>query len=353
MIGFAWCPKRDMRAFDAVMDKLRRNSNIKTPHVNQVERHHINPPSVFRTNEFTYAFQEIVNTYGIPGYKEVNPAIFTIVTFPFLFGIMFGDLGHGSILAIVGMLMCFSKDRLVKKNPAMKDFLSARYLILMMGLFGAYCGFVYNDFMSIPIFHSWGSCYHLRGPEKGKVINDDCVYPIGIDPVWYMSSNNLAFQNSFKMKLSVILGVLQMSLGICMKGFNAVYFGSKLDFFCEFVPQIILLLVLFGYMDALIVIKWLTDYSGKESRAPGIINTMIGMFLSGGAVPPSDDALVGSPETQQSLAVTFLLIALICIPWMLLPKPFILARRQEKEDLAAEEAKNTELEEKPVFNNVS
>jgi V-type H+-transporting ATPase subunit a len=64
----------------------------------------------------------------------------------------------------------------------------------------------------------------------------DCTYPVGIDPVWYMGRNELAFLNSLKMKLSVILGVLQMSLGICMKAFNAAYFKNKIDFFFEFVP---------------------------------------------------------------------------------------------------------------------
>lgn len=43
-------------------------------------------PTHFATNKYTYAFQEFVNTYGIPRYKEINPALFTAATFPFLFG---------------------------------------------------------------------------------------------------------------------------------------------------------------------------------------------------------------------------------------------------------------------------
>lgn len=123
---------------------------------------------------------------------------------------------------------------------------------------------------------------------------EDCVYPIGVDPAWYMGKNELAFLNSLKMKLSVILGVLQMSLGICMKAFNATYFKNKIDFFFEFVPQIILMMVLFGYMDLIIICKWLTDFSGKEYMAPSVITTMIDMALSGGAIPEGVIAVVGS-----------------------------------------------------------
>jgi V-type H+-transporting ATPase subunit a len=73
-----------------------------------------------------------------------------------------------------------------------------------------------------------------------------------------------------------------MSLGISMKAFNAFYFKRNIDFLFEFLPQIILLMVLFGYMDLLILAKWLTDFTGRENEAPSVISTMIGMALKGG-----------------------------------------------------------------------
>lgn len=123
------------------------------------------------------------------------------------------------------------------------------------------------------------------------------------------------------MKLSVILGVAQMSLGICMKGFNAVHFRRPIDFFFEFIPQIILMMCLFGYMDFLIITKWLTDWTGNTGRAPPIIATMIGMFLRLGQIPDNSDALIESPDYQQWLSSTLLLIGLTCVPLMLLVKP--------------------------------
>jgi len=62
------------------------------------------------------------------------------------------------------------------------------------------------------------------------------------------------------MKIAVIIGVIQMSLGIFMKGFNALYFGKPMDFIFEFLPQIVLLNLLFGWMDVLIIAKWLYPF---------------------------------------------------------------------------------------------
>lgn len=76
-----------------------------------------------------------------------------------------------------------------------------------------------------------------------------------------MAKNELTYMNSLKMKLSVIFGVLQMSLGVFMKAFNSLYYQRYIDFFFEFIPQILLLLALFGFMDLIIIIKWLTDYA--------------------------------------------------------------------------------------------
>lgn len=178
--------------------------------------------------------------------------------------------------------------------------------------------------MSIPLELPHGSCYVNIENEHGHAmevdLKEDCVYPIGFDPKWFLASNGLTYFNSMKMKLSVILGVAQMSLGICMKGLNAIHFRSPLDFFFEFVPQITLMLCLFGYMDYLIIIKWLTVWE-ETSRAPPIIATMIGMFLKFGELPDGSDAIVESPEYQQHLSNTLLLLGLTCVPLMLLVKP--------------------------------
>jgi V-type H+-transporting ATPase subunit a len=218
-----------------------------------------------------FAFHEIVVTYGTPNYKEVNPTTFNMVTFPFLFGIMFGDIGHGFLLFLFGAYLCLRNEEILKSNRALSPLLKARYLFLLMGFFATYCGFIYNDMMAMPL-NLFGSCYeNVEGSEKDVYLKEDCVYPFGFDPQWYVSPNELSFFNSFKMKLAVILGVMQMSLGIFMKGANAIYHVSFIDFIFEFIPQIVFLLALFGFMDLLIILKWLTNWHGRENEAPSII----------------------------------------------------------------------------------
>ena len=70
------------------------------------------PPTYFQQNKFTAGFQGIVDGYGVPRCGEINPAAFTIITYPFLFGVMFGDVGHG-IIVLCGALFFTLRMRFV------------------------------------------------------------------------------------------------------------------------------------------------------------------------------------------------------------------------------------------------
>lgn len=75
------------------------------------------------------------------------------------------------------------------------------------------------------------------------------------------------------MKTAVILGVSQMTIGIIIKGMNALFFKRWSEFVFEFLTQLIILTSLFGFMDYLIVAKWTTNWEGKQP--PSIISSMI------------------------------------------------------------------------------
>merc|ERR1719361_1898117 len=75
------------------------------------------PPTYTKVNEYTEVFQKLVNEYGIPKYQEANPALLTVVTFPFIFGMMYGDVGHGSMLLCVGIWLCLNAESLRYSVP--------------------------------------------------------------------------------------------------------------------------------------------------------------------------------------------------------------------------------------------
>ncbi len=234
LVGLFWVPQKNVNEILQANQNSKRKKGFGSTQIQLIEDHKLTPPTHFETNEFIYPFHEIVQTYGTPSYKEVNPTVFNIVTFPFLFGVMFGDIGHGFLLFAVASYLCMRKEQIQENYPSFDLFIKIRYLLLMMGFFATFCGFIYNDMMAMP-FNLFGSCYVNKGPKQ-VVLMKDCIYPFGIDPKWYVSPGELAFMNSLKMKTSVIFGVAQMLLGILLKGFNNVYFRQWIDFFFEFIP---------------------------------------------------------------------------------------------------------------------
>jgi len=177
LLGFCWIPARDVNGVLMDLQQLKDSDpeNIQMPDLVKLhpdDYHDIMPPTVFQTNEFTWIFQQITDTYGIPMYKEINPSIFSCVTFPFLFGMMFGDIAHGMLLFLVGMGLCHFSDDLfakIKQGNPLYMFLQIRYMLLMMGFFATFCGFMYNDFASIPLFFRT-SCYDIQYDHEGGLI---------------------------------------------------------------------------------------------------------------------------------------------------------------------------------------
>ena len=302
------------------IQEINQNSSFVNIVMNyeDFEKKRYKPPTYFQTDDFSAPFQEIVDTYGVPRYGEVNPGLFTIVTFPYQFGFMFGDIGHGFILFMCGFLSV--KYYSVLKNTSFKAVLAYRYLFLLMGFFACFCGLVYNDFLSIP-WNLFGSCYTRSDENRFVRDSEDCTYPFGFDPIVYQSRTEVGFVNSFKMKLSVIVGVIHMCFGICLKAVNSLHFGLYLDFFFEFIPQITFMSVTFGYMCVAVVIKWLQDW-GDGSTAPSIISIFINMGeAKRGETLWGDDDGIQQTRFQQRLFI----IAFICFWLMLIPKPLIMA----------------------------
>merc|ERR1711881_306794 len=129
-------------------------------------------------NKYTAGFQHLVDAYGPNSYREVNPAVYTIATFPFLFAVMFGDAGHGCIMLGFGLWMRIKEKQLESRkidSEIWKIFFVGRYLITIMAIFSIFTGFIYNDIFSKSLnvfgssFQVYQSDEHIMGVKSEMI----------------------------------------------------------------------------------------------------------------------------------------------------------------------------------------
>ncbi|XP_036905007.1 V-type proton ATPase 116 kDa subunit a isoform X2 [Sturnira hondurensis] len=353
IIAEIWFPAADARRIKKALEQGVELSGSSMAPILTAVQSKTAPPTFNRTNKFTAGFQNIVDAYGVGNYREINPAPYTIITFPFLFAVMFGDCGHGTVMLLAALWMVLNERRLLAQktdNEIWNTFFHGRYLILLMGVFSIYTGFIYNDCFS-KAFNIFGSSWSVRPMFRNGTWNMETLesspilqldpaipgvysgnpYPFGIDPIWNLASNKLTFLNSYKMKMSVVLGIVQMTFGVILSLFNHIYFRKTFNILLQFVPEMIFMLCLFGYLVFMIIFKWCYYDVHVSRQAPSILIHFINMFMfnyNDASNPPLY-------EHQQEVQSFFVVMALISVPWMLLIKPFVLRANHRRSQLQA------------------
>ncbi|KAK0934180.1 H(+)-transporting V0 sector ATPase subunit a [Friedmanniomyces endolithicus] len=334
LVAEAWCPTNSLGLVKSTLQDVNDRAGLSVPTiVNQIKTSKT-PPTYNRTNKFTLGFQTIIDAYGTAKYTEVNPGLPTIVTFPFLFAVMFGDLGHGAIMAIAALAMIYWEKPLQrgKQDELFGMAFYGRYIMLMMGIFSMYTGTIYCDIFSkeLSLFPSMWKWNFPEGyePGNGQMITAQRVegytYPFGMDWRWHDTENDLLFSNSYKMKMSIILGWAHMTYSLCLSYINARHFRSPIDIFGNFIPGMIFFQSIFGYLVFTIIYKWSIDWYAIGQQPPGLLNMLIYMFLQPGTV--EEQLYPGQGPVQ----IVLVLMALVQVPILLFLKPFYLRWENNK-----------------------
>jgi len=367
LIGECWMPTGDIPNIRTVLtEAARKAGSTISPTIEKVpttEEH----PTFNRTNKYTTGFQELVNAYGVNSYREVNPAVYTIATFPFLFAVMFGDAGHGIIMLTAALTMIIMEKKLEAQkdiSEIFKIFFGGRYIVFLMSICSIYTGLVYNDIFSksVNIFGThWstgplnftassssplvmGNSIMLDPKDRAQFLNTS--YPFGVDPAWQSASNKIGFTNTFKMKISLIFGVLHMTFGVLLSLWNIISKREYSHILLEFLPRLVWLLFIFGYLVTMIFIKWVmygANLHGPVSEhcAPNLLITFINMMLTKEAdvdikldkchIENGLNYDIYMFMGQAGLQKFLLLSGVLMIPVMLLGKPlYILYRRKQR-----------------------
>ncbi len=100
LVGFV--PSVDGQRFNSVFDDIESVSVVlKPPDTDKV----LLPPTKLKNGFFSRPFSMLVEMYGLPAYNGINPTGFFALTYTLLFGLMFGDLGQGAVLFLIGLFL--------------------------------------------------------------------------------------------------------------------------------------------------------------------------------------------------------------------------------------------------------
>jgi V/A-type H+-transporting ATPase subunit I len=131
-----WVPSADL---ELLTQRLKQASPEILIEAIPTERsgHHTNVPVALTTNKWLRPIQMLVTQYGRPSYGELDPTWLMAITFPLLFGAMFGDLGQGLVLLVLGLL--------IDRGVILKAMSSLGLLIAYCGASAAIFGYLYGS----------------------------------------------------------------------------------------------------------------------------------------------------------------------------------------------------------------
>ncbi len=193
---WGWVPSKNVKKLKSIIDGVTDRTAIievtKTPPPAEV------PPTKMENPRIIGAYQKLVKGFGIPNYREIDPTKLMILTFPFFFGLMFPDVAHGAILALFGLVILLWKLRKPVVTGIMAYIVEGAGLLFICGLSAVLFGFIF-----------------------GAVFGSHAIY----DPLWF---NPFKTEGNFRLlRLSVFIGVIEITFGFSLKFVNLVKKGQK------------------------------------------------------------------------------------------------------------------------------
>jgi V/A-type H+-transporting ATPase subunit I len=191
-----YIPKKELEELGRKMDdKLDRTLLIEQKFTDSQD-----PPTKIHNRSFIKPFETITKLYGFPHYDELDPTPLIAIAFPLIFGLMFGDAGHGLTLLIVGVILGL----LVKKDEGIRNF---SWILAACGIGAIFAGLLFGEFFGKHLF----------------------------TPLWFNPFENIIGFLEF----SLFVGAIQIMSGFCLDFVNLVFKGNVIDAFATSLPKML------------------------------------------------------------------------------------------------------------------
>jgi len=188
-----WVPKARVQELRTAVEQVaggRVTFEENSPYMPGERLHRI--PTLLKNRGILRPFEGLVRTYGTPDYQEIDPTPLVAITFVLMFGIMFGDLGHGLVLALLGLVLV---SRII---PRLAGQASLGWILVVCGLSSSVFGVLY------------GSVFGL----------EDLIPSLWIKPmksIWTL------------LGASIVFGVLVLNIGFICHLITAIREGQFVD----------------------------------------------------------------------------------------------------------------------------
>ena len=158
------------------------------------------PPTRLSNNRFIKPFEELTRLWGLPHYDELDPTPILAITFPIIFGLMFGDIGHGLILLVGGLTLGI----MIKKNQAIKN---VSWIMAACGAAAITAGALYGEFFGKELFA----------------------------PLWFSPFNNGVYDFLI---FALVIGVIQITMGLVLEMVDFLLKHNVIDAVFTAIPKI-------------------------------------------------------------------------------------------------------------------
>ncbi|MHC1586808.1 MAG: V-type ATPase 116kDa subunit family protein [Candidatus Hecatellaceae archaeon] len=199
----AWVPKGKV---GEAIEAIKRSCPEAVVNTGKEERGD-KPPTLMVGPRFAWCFQKLVSAFGFPNYHELDPTLIMLISFPIIFGFMFGDMGHGLVLLVGGLLIKPLFDRFKIRGEMWDPLYQGRNLIILCGITSTVIGFFYGEF--------FGPTNLAYATHHGT-------------PTWYTDLTGIReppwfspLENPVKLlKISIIIGIAHIIFGIVLDVVN-------------------------------------------------------------------------------------------------------------------------------------
>jgi V/A-type H+-transporting ATPase subunit I len=158
------------------------------------------PPTKIHNPSFIKPFETITKLYGLPHYDELDPTPLIAITFPLIFGFMFGDIGHGLILLVSGSTLGL----LIRTHIGLRDF---SWILAACGIGAVFAGLLFGEFFGKHMFA----------------------------PLWFDPFEDVT---GFLM-FSLFVGIVQIMSGFVLDFVNFILKGDIIDAFATSIPKML------------------------------------------------------------------------------------------------------------------